>query len=128
MRTLLWLGVFIVVTISLYAGIMLFEARSCAYSLWPDNQFSSQDWRKDANQRYRYVRSLLADKGKLVGRTRDQVTNMLGNPDRIPLQSSLYVYKIRDIWLFGCGVNNIVELAVAFDENGQVREYDLITD
>jgi hypothetical protein len=126
----IWLrfGVLIISIMLLYTGLLLFGARSCVFAFWPNDQFSSKDWRGNESLRYRQVQSLLSKTETLEGLNHDEVISILGTPDRLPIQSNLFIFKIRDLWPFGCGVNNIVELAIQFDTQGKAQKLELITD
>jgi hypothetical protein len=99
--------------------LLVFIVCSCGgpERYWPTEKFDTHSWKSSSeSERHRFVKDIVASK-VLIGKTKAQVTDLLGPSSPSEPSSSLLHYVVK---VGGYGFDQVFTLAVRFE--GQIVE------
>jgi hypothetical protein len=107
------------------AGIYIFWPSSIADD-WPTEPFNGERWRSVAkNERYRMAKDLLSS-NQLVGKTREEVEQLLGPPTI--RREPYWLYTVQDVGSGVGGFNVVAQIRLAFRKDHRVNKVDAVAD
>lgn len=128
LRQLLWRYLLVALVAAVLGGLVGFGvARVTAARRWPDLVFTSEKW-KTVAQDERYVFWNDIDRRRLlVGKTRDEVVQLLGKPDSDAPDSGRLTYVVKGAQ-GEYNLNFIYFLDIRLNEAGRVTSVTIGTD
>lgn len=128
LRQLLWRYLLMALVAAVLGGLVGFGiARVTAARRWPDLVFTSEKWKAVA-QDERYVFWNDIDRRRLlIGKTRDEVVQLLGKPDSEAPDRGRLTYVVKGAQ-GEYNLNFIYFLDISLDEAGRVTSVTIGTD
>ena len=103
-------GVIVGIALTYLATVYMLQ-RNCFMIFWPNKEFDAASWRAvEIGQRYIYAKDLVGT--HLMGLTRKEVQDLLGEPDQKSTDNDHVSFDIRYfdfIWLLSSTINFFID-------------------